>query len=160
MRNLQLTEHFNLNEFERSDKAKACGIDNSIPTTLINNVTNLCKEILEPFRKQFKVPVVITSGYRCPALNLKVGGANNSQHMMGEAADIRIPKTDYTSWDDNLRHTDMEIAERWFNWITTHTDFDQCILETANNRDYWLHVSCRRNKARNRHQAIKYLKKK
>ena len=40
-----------------------------------------------------------------------------------------------------------------------HTDFDQLILETSNGKDFWIHVSCRRNRRANRHQVIRYLKK-
>lgn len=36
-------------------------------------------------------PVIITSGYRNPAYNLKVGGSPTSRHLRGEAADIQIP---------------------------------------------------------------------
>src|SRR5690606_25195101 len=34
-------------------------------------------------------PIIINSGYRCPTHNRNVGGAKNSQHMYGKAADIR-----------------------------------------------------------------------
>lgn len=35
-------------------------------------------------------PVIITSGYRCEQHNRAVGGAQNSQHLYGTAADIVI----------------------------------------------------------------------
>ncbi len=35
-------------------------------------------------------PIIINSGYRCPTHNKAVGGAKNSQHMYGKAADIRV----------------------------------------------------------------------
>lgn len=47
----------------------------------------------------------------------------------------------------------MEIAERWFSWLQSHTDYDHLILETSNGRDYWIHISCRKNKKANRHQG-------
>ncbi len=93
------------------------------------------------------------------ALNVKVGGAYASQHTLGEAADIRLPLTSYTGWDDNKRHTDMETARKWFDFLEHHTDFDQLIMETSNGKDYWIHVSCRKNRKKNRHQVIRYLKK-
>ena len=117
------------------------------------------KEVLEPLRRFVGAPIVITSGYRSNQLNIKVGGAYASQHTLGEAADIRLPLTSYTTWDDNQRHTDMETARRWFDWLERNTDFDQLILETANGKDFWIHVSCRRNRRANRHQVIRYLKK-
>ena len=171
MKDLRLTQHFTLREFERSAVAEANGIDNRVPSQYIPVLQQLCKECLEPLRayansitphKQGEkegVSIIISSGYRCNALNIKVGGAYASQHTLGEAADIQIPKTPYTDWDDNLAHTDMEIAERWFSWLQSHTDYDQLILETQNGRDYWIHISCRKNKKANRHQVLRLTKK-
>ena len=155
----QLSEHFTLAEFERSATAQACGIDNHVPSQYIPTLQQLCQEVLEPLRRFVGAPIVITSGYRSNQLNIKVGGAYASQHTLGEAADIRLPLTSYTAWDDNQRHTDMETARRWFDWLERNTDFDQLILETANGKDFWIHVSCRRNRRANRHQVIRYLKK-
>lgn len=159
MTNLQLSEHFNLMEFERSSIAWAYDIDNTCPSRYVPVLQQLCKTILEPLRAFAGQPIIISSGYRCIALNVKVGGAYASQHTLGEAADIQIPKTAYTAWDDNLRHTDMETAEKWFSWLQTHTDFDQLIMETHNGRDYWIHVSCRKNRKANRHQVLRLTKK-
>ena len=46
--------------------------------------------VLQCIREHFGKPVVITSGYRTPAHNAKVGGAKSSQHLLGRAADIRV----------------------------------------------------------------------
>ena len=159
MKDLQLSEHFSLREFEKSATATACGINNSVPPQYVPVLQQLCKEILEPLRSYVGKPIIISSGYRCNQLNVKVGGAYASQHTLGEAADIQLPQTSYTAWDDNKRHTDLETARKWFDWLVDHTDFDQLILETANGKDYWIHVSCRRNRRANRHQVIRYLKK-
>ena len=151
---VNLTEHFKLSEFSRSSVAQAHGIDNSVPTQYIRTLQQLCRTILEPLREFAGVPIIISSGYRCGALNVKVGGVYASQHTLGEAADISLPKTPYTSWKDDKQHTDMEIAHRWFTFLKEHTDYDQLILETKNGLDYWIHVSCRRNRAKNRRQAF------
>lgn len=159
MTNLKLTEHFNLIEFERSSTALANGIDNTCPSQFIPSLVQLCKEILEPLRAFANQPIIIGSGYRCNQLNVKVGGAYTSQHTLGEAADIYIPKTAYTDWDDNKAHTNKELAEHWFSWLQSHTDYDQLIIETSNGRDYWIHVSYRKNKSKNRHQVLRLTKK-
>ncbi len=159
MTNLLLSEHFTLAEFERSATAQACGIDNTVPSQYIPTLQQLCKEVLEPLRSFVGGPIVINSGYRCNQLNVKVGGAYASQHPLGEAADIRLPLTSYTAWDDHKKHTNLETAKRWFDFLENHTDFDQLILETANEKDYWIHVSCQKNRKANRHQVIRYLKK-
>ena len=36
------------------------------------------------------MPVKILSGYRCPVHNMNVGGASNSKHKLGIAADISV----------------------------------------------------------------------
>ena len=47
--------------------------------------------VLQCIREHFGKPVVITSGYRTAAHNAVVGGAKSSQHLLGRAADIRVP---------------------------------------------------------------------
>ena len=162
---MQLSPHFKLAEFERSATATRLGIDNRVPSHYIPSLQQLCREILEPLRafinsgtpphKGEEEGVVISSGYRCPQLNLKVGGVYSSQHTLGEACDIRIPHCSLLN-----AHTDKEILNSWFDWIVSNTDFDQAIIETANGKDFWIHVSCRRNKRKNRHQVIRFLQKK
>lgn len=75
--NYQITEHFKLKEF-------ACSNSEAV---IISE--NLCY-ILEAIRTHFGKPVVVTSGYRTPEHNAKVGGAAKSRHMLGIAADIQI----------------------------------------------------------------------
>lgn len=149
-----LSPHFTLEEFQRSSVAQIHGIDNTIPVQYIPTLQQLCHTILEPLRAFAGQPIIISSGYRSPTLNIKVGGAYASQHTLGEAADIALPQTEYTSWVDGQRHTDMEITHHWFTFLKDHTDFDQLILETKNGLDYWIHVSCRKNKKKNRHQVL------
>lgn len=159
MTSLRLSAHFTLAEFERSATAQAHGIDNRVPSQYIPALQQLCREILEPLRAFAGQPIIITSGYRCNLLNVKVGGVYASQHTLGEAADIRLPKTPYTDWKDHRAHTDMDVAHRWLDFLEHHTDFDQLILEHSQG-EYWLHVSCRANKRKNRHQVIRNLQKK
>ena len=151
MKSLQLSEHFDLSEFERSATADRLHIDNTCPSTLIPQLSTLCKTILEPLRQHFGEPVIISSGYRCNQLNIKVGGAYASQHTLGEAADIVPPY--------NQRQTPHSLHD-WFEWLRTNTNFDQLILEHDSKGSYWIHVSCRRNLDKNRHQVFYDLKKK
>jgi uncharacterized protein YcbK (DUF882 family) len=43
---------------------------------------------LQRLRDDFKLPIQITSGYRCPEHNAAIGGSKASQHMQGKAVDI------------------------------------------------------------------------
>ena len=155
---MKLSEHFSLSEFERSATATKLGIDNSVPSQYIPALQQLCQEILEPLRAFAQQSIIISSGYRCPQLNLKVGGVYSSQHTLGEACDIRIPEYDFTG-EQGQRFTNIDILDRWFTWIMNNCDYDQLILEHAHG-EYWLHVSCRQNKRKNRHQVIHFLQKK
>lgn len=55
---------------------------------------NLCVDklvlALESLREEIGLPIIVTSGYRCPAHNKEVGGEPNSQHTRGFAADIKV----------------------------------------------------------------------
>lgn len=135
---MKLSEHFDLNEFTRSATADRLHIDNSlnpsdpIGQSIINNLKNLCQQVLEPLREHFGIPIVVSSGYRCPALNQAVGGVPNSQHLTGEAADIVM---------SNLTEA--------FHWFIDNVPFDQIGWEqTGSTR--WIHVSCKPDPKANR----------
>jgi uncharacterized protein YcbK (DUF882 family) len=81
---MQLTKNFTLEEFKSKDGA-------AFPLDVIKNIKELVIN-LQIIRDTVKSPLQITSGYRSPAHNKKVGGAKDSQHMKGTASDL-IPKT-------------------------------------------------------------------
>lgn len=135
---MQLSQYFKLEEFEYSDTARVLGIDNSIPASLIPNIVRLHDNVLYPLRKLIGHPVNITSGYRCPDLNTKVGGVATSQHANGQAADITVAGQSNTAV---------------FNWIRKNCDFDQLILESVDGTQ-WVHVSY--NFDHNRKQCLSY----
>jgi len=83
--------------------------------------------ILDPLRDAIGRPVRVTSGFRSQAVNRAVGGAVTSQHLRGEAADIKV---------DGM--TTAEVAR------TIHRlglPVDQCIVERGDSG--WVHVSTR-----------------
>lgn len=65
---------------------KCCG---QLPPFARENNEALVCEVLDPAREKLGSPIVVNSGYRCPKHNKEVGGVPNSQHMRGEACDIR-----------------------------------------------------------------------
>lgn len=77
-----MTEHFSRGEFRSSDGAH-------FPYEVKQNLQVLAEQ-LEVLREHFQKPITINSGYRSPKWNAKVGGAENSQHLLGKAADIVI----------------------------------------------------------------------
>ena len=87
---MNLSPNFTLAEFTRSDTAIRYGIDNSPDSLAVANLRRLCVLILEPLREALGRPIRITSGYRSPRVNQIIGGAKNSAHVFGLAADIEI----------------------------------------------------------------------
>ena len=87
---MRLTDNFDLSEFVVSQEAARRGIDNTPPADVIENLYLLAMA-LEEVRARLGQPIVISSGYRSPALNAAVGGAANSAHVIGFAADLTCP---------------------------------------------------------------------
>ena len=86
-----LTPHFELREFVASRTARDHGINNTPPEEAVENLRALCEHTLEPLREALGLPIVVTSGYRCKALNhLLVNHSVKSQHMNGQAADFYV----------------------------------------------------------------------
>lgn len=85
-----LSPHFSVAEFTRSQTALRKGIDNDPPIDLLPNMRRLAS-VLESVRTLLGNPIQITSGYRSPALNLAVGGSRTSAHCQGRAADFVCP---------------------------------------------------------------------
>ena len=87
----RLGSHFWLSEFLRSDLAVRHNIDNTPNATAYANLQAVLGPGMERVRNCLGQAVLITSGYRCPALNAAVGSANTSQHLQGLAADFVCP---------------------------------------------------------------------
>lgn len=85
-----ISKNFSYREFEESETAKARGITNVISSFEVRDaVRELTNTVLQPLRDAWGLPLHVNSGYRCPKLNAAVGGAATSQHIKGEAADIK-----------------------------------------------------------------------
>tara|TARA_B000000565_G_scaffold245115_1_gene212683 strand:- start:129 stop:590 length:462 start_codon:yes stop_codon:yes gene_type:complete len=126
---MKLSENFSLSELTKSQTAVRKGINNEPGTAEIENLIHLAEAVLQPVREHFGKPVMISSGYRSPALCEAIGSSTKSQHARGEAADFEIHGVD-----------NKELA----TWISKNTEFDQLILEFYNEGDPnsgWVHCS-------------------
>lgn len=85
-----ISDHFYMGEFIYSAVAVEEGMDNTPPPEAQRAIRNLVIKLLEPLRECANPPMGmhISSGYRSEELNRLVGGVENSQHLIGEAADI------------------------------------------------------------------------
>ena len=79
-----LSPHFKLSEFLNVGKYP----DNKPTLQDVANMTYGCIMLLEPAR-QIVGPIIINSGFRNSRVNRLVGGVARSQHLVGQAADIR-----------------------------------------------------------------------
>ena len=86
----QFTKNFSYDELIASATAKRLGIDNTPTHEEKEKLRQLAEAILQPIRDAWRAPIVVNSGYRSEALNKAVGGVSNSQHRLGEAADIKV----------------------------------------------------------------------
>lgn len=120
---MQLTEHFCLTELTSSVTGTRLGIDNTPPVWAIENLRYLAR-VLETIRRHFGRPVRVSSGYRCPDLNLAVGGSPTSAHRYGLAADFRVDGVPV-----------IEVC-RWIE--TSLIGFDQVIYEFGESG--WCHL--------------------
>lgn len=127
---MNLTPHFKLSEFTRSNTAQKLGLDNTPTDGALVNLPRTA-QMLESVRAHLGVPITITSGYRCPALNRAVGGATSSDHAQGMAADVVAPKFG----------TPYELAKA----LAPHIDalgIGQIIYEVSG-KSQWVHLSVR-----------------
>ena len=146
--NTPVTMHFTIEELCASDTAKKKGIANKPNTQQMINLVYLAAYVLEPLRVAMGEPIKIGSGFRSQALNKEVGGAWNSQHLKGQAADLCIDG-------------DLKKGKKWFAYIRDHLPFDQLIWEHNDKGTYWVHVSfVYPDFGKNRHQVIDNLLKK
>ena len=89
---IRLSQHFLLREFLNLKK-----YPENLPTLqVVANLTFGCHLLLEPART-IVGPIIVNSGFRNEAVNRRVGGVRNSQHLLGQAADIR-PKDPSQFW--------------------------------------------------------------
>jgi len=75
----KLTEFFDYHEF---------GISDETDISIKENIKKLVVNVMDKIRAEYGMPIYITSGYRTPEHNKKVGGVANSQHIYGEACDF------------------------------------------------------------------------
>lgn len=120
---MKMGKHFSLAELTVSQQAARIGLSNRPGPDAQANLQRLVQNILDPLREQLQRPVLVTSGYRSPQVNKLVGGAKNSQHVTGNAADIIVPGLSVSVVVALLRNSALP--------------FDQLIDEF----DEWVHVS-------------------
>lgn len=107
----QVSTHFKIREFRQKDgRCDKILIDSELV------------EVLEDVREHFNAPVIITSGYRTPEYNAKIGGVKNSQHTKGKAADIQVKGVPANEVQRYLKHKYQDRYGIGSYWTFTHID--------------------------------------
>lgn len=127
---MKLSTYFTFEELTVSGYAARHGINNIPPQRELENLKYTATQ-LDRVRALLGCQVIVSSGYRCPAVNRAIGGAKNSQHMLGQAVDFTAPN-----------FGSPEAVARAI--ASSHIPFDQLILEYGK----WVHISFTTNHPR------------
>ena len=130
-------KYFTIEELCQSETAEKLKIDNTPSEEIVEHLTLLIDCLLDPLREAWGSPIIVNSGYRCPALNKAVGGSKTSTHQLGWSVDLR-PKNGKMS----------EFKKFVVEFIKTRF-WDQCILEKSGNVE-WVHLSLYNNSGKQR----------
>lgn len=88
---MNLSEHFTLDEMTVSQEAARFGMDNQPSDRIIKNL-RITAQGMEAVRVILgNRPILISSAYRSPAVNQRVGGVSSSAHVLGWAVDFICP---------------------------------------------------------------------
>jgi uncharacterized protein YcbK (DUF882 family) len=118
-------KYFSIKELTRSARAERLGIKNEPDAEQVENLWALVDNVLDPLREAWGQPIIVTSGFRCEALNKSVHGVKKSEHLFGRAADITVG-----SKADNKLLASCA--------INLKLPFRQLIIEKGGE---WLHIS-------------------
>lgn len=120
-----LSPNFSLLELTHSNTAKRQGIDNTPSPAVLVRLRNTAR-MMEIVRTILAAPILVSSGYRSPALNVAIGGSKTSDHVTGNAIDFVCPRfgSPYKIALELSRHKEA-------------LDYDQLIHEYGD----WVHIS-------------------
>ena len=134
--NMQLSEHFKLGEFTKSNHPEVYNIPSHVAIENMKRICGWLEELRDRYNNRYggNTPIIINSGYRSPQLNKKVGGVSTSNHLTGCAVDIRC--------------YGIEQAIRYATILMDYADeskeeFDELFIEKNKYNCYWVHFAVR-----------------
>jgi zinc D-Ala-D-Ala carboxypeptidase len=119
---VKLSPNFTLAELTHSETAQRLGLNNSPSKEVEANLVRLAR-MLEEVRRLLGRPIMVNSAYRSPEVNKAIGSRSTSQHILGCAADIRVP---------GLTPNDIVNLV-----VKSNIEYDQIIREFNS----WVHIS-------------------
>ena len=121
---MKASPHFTIDELTFSETATRKDIDNTPSNEVLDNLYITAMEMENVRELLGNNPILISSGYRCLALNELLGSKPTSAHIRGLACDFTCPK--FGDPDD--------IVDVIFG---SDIQYDQIILEF----DKWVHIA-------------------
>ena len=123
-----MSKYFSLKELIASTEAYKRKIDNTPGEEEKEHLEELM-EFLDGIRSAWGSAIIVTSGYRCPQLNEKVGGSKKSAHQAGYAVDC-VPA-------NNKKKKFFEFCKEYLK----DRDFDELLFEKNNSGSIWIHIA-------------------
>jgi hypothetical protein len=138
-------KYFTIKELCYSTTAKKNKIDNTPTDKIIEHLTEMVEKVLDPLREAWGSAIKVSSGYRCPSLNTKVGGSKTSAHMDGFAVDLKPVNC---------------LIDEFFEFVKNYLlendiPFDQLIDEHSKGA-HWVHIGYKNLKGQQRKQIKLY----
>ena len=132
----RLSPHFSLGEFTKSNHPEVYNIPSHVAIENMKRICGWLEELRDRYNAKYSEnsPIIINSGYRSEEVNKKVGGAPNSNHLSGCAADIKV--------------YGVEEALRYAVILLNYADlidegFDELLIERSKKGTYWVHFAVR-----------------
>jgi len=142
----RISKHFTYAEVIHSALAENIGMNNEPPAELLPKVQQMADMILENVRAHFNKPIIITSWWRCPALNQMISNNPDSQHPKAEAVDFTvkdIPNIDVCKYIQKYLVFDQLILERsWIHCSFINEGNRKEVLTCYDGRTYKKGLSC------------------
>lgn len=139
------TQHFSMSELTHSNTAVSRGISNVPSAAHKQNLIDAAVGLFQPVRDILDAPMLISSGYRSPAVNRAVGGSSTSAHSLGYAIDFIAPRYGNTA----------KVAKTLVTQLAAKgIKFDQLILEFPDSPNSWVHLGFKNGAGQQRGQVL------
>lgn len=100
--------NFKMSELIYSDTAIKNNINNMPDINALDCLLNLLFYVLQPLRDKLKKAIIVVCAYRNYEVNRLVGGSKTSQHLKGQAADIKVTGMTQQALFDFIRKSGIE----------------------------------------------------
>lgn len=113
---MNLSPHLTFEEMTHTKHAALRDANRAEAGKYLINLKDFASFIFEPLRARYG-PITVSSGFRGPTLNAKVGGSTSSLHCFGYAGDLKRPDWTWEKLDEVCRWLYQESGLRWGEFV-------------------------------------------